>query len=638
MPPCMQTSVAPSSHASSARSADLVHRQRVGVGVGAPLGEGAEPAAGVADVGEVDVPVDDVGDVVADDVARAGRRPARPRASSSAPSACSSASASASDSAGRVALGGAQRGQRPRRRGAAGGAGADGRLGATVVPVAVDAVEVARRSVVRPSVSIAVCRSMRPVGGGAVASSGSCHGRPVGTASVAGQPVAGRRARATCGSTRGSSHGSPALHVLRVDGQPLDEPEAGLGGAGGQLVDLRPRPLGVDVVGRQRRDAAPVVDAGAAAAAPYSSPIRFGGAWMRMRGPSTQPRDGDVAARSSELGVGHAGHRGVGLGPEVLDDDLLHAAVAPGRRGAARTSTRPARPSVSPMPIRMPVVNGTFERPASSSTRSRTAGSLSGEPKCAPCGSSNSRRDVVSSIMPIDGATGLSRCSSAQRHHAGVQVRQQAGLLEHQDRHRPDVGERRVVAVRVEPLARRGPAVLGPVAEGEQRLLAAQRRALRGDREHLVRRQERRRHPVRRRGERAVVAAVAAQPGQRDEHLARVGDDARAAGVGQALVAHPRRRRAQVDEVVAARAEQDLGLGGVERHPVARAPQRAAQSPMSVIDAVTSCAQPRKYFLAVQLQELRLVRAGRVEHQVVEAEVEVGLDLLDVLVRDRSRR
>ena len=36
--------------------------------------------------------------------------------------------------------------------------------------------------------------------------------------------------------------------------------------------------------------------------------------------------------------------------------------------------------SVSPMPIRMPVVNGTPTRPASSSTRSRTAGSLSGEP------------------------------------------------------------------------------------------------------------------------------------------------------------------------------------------------------------------------------------------------------------------
>ena len=35
---------------------------------------------------------------------------------------------------------------------------------------------------------------------------------------------------------------------------------------------------------------------------------------------------------------------------------------------------------VSPMPMRIPVVNGIPTRPASSSTRSRTAGSLSGEP------------------------------------------------------------------------------------------------------------------------------------------------------------------------------------------------------------------------------------------------------------------
>src|SRR4029077_3182885 len=44
---------------------DLLQRQRVRVGVGPALGERTEPAAGVADVGEVDVAGDDVGDVVA---------------------------------------------------------------------------------------------------------------------------------------------------------------------------------------------------------------------------------------------------------------------------------------------------------------------------------------------------------------------------------------------------------------------------------------------------------------------------------------------------------------------------------------------------------------------------------------------
>ena len=60
------------------------------------------------------------------------------------------------------------------------------------------------------------------------------------------------------------------------------------------------------------------------------------------------------------------------------------------------------------------MVNGTLLRPASSSTRSRTAGSLSGLPKCGPPRSVNSRAAVVSSIMPMDGATGLSRWKSCQ--------------------------------------------------------------------------------------------------------------------------------------------------------------------------------------------------------------------------------
>ena len=59
------------------------------------------------------------------------------------------------------------------------------------------------------------------------------------------------------------------------------------------------------------------------------------------------------------------------------------------------------------------MVNGTPTRPASVRARSRTAGSLSGLPKCGPP-FSNSRCDVVSSIIPMLAATGLSRVSSSQ--------------------------------------------------------------------------------------------------------------------------------------------------------------------------------------------------------------------------------
>jgi hypothetical protein len=48
------------------------------------------------------------------------------------------------------------------------------------------------------------------------------------------------------------------------------------------------------------------------------------------------------------------------------------------RRSSKIESARSA--TVSPIPTRIPVVNGTAEREASSRTLSRTAGSLSGEP------------------------------------------------------------------------------------------------------------------------------------------------------------------------------------------------------------------------------------------------------------------
>ena len=237
------------------------------------------------------------------------------------------------------------------------------------------------------------------------------------------------------------------------------------------------------------------------------------------------------------------------------------------------------------MPSSTPVVNGTAERPASSSTRSRTAGSLSGEPKCGPPGSDHSRVAVVSSIMPIDAETGLSRWISSQVSTPGVEVGEQAGLLEHPDRHRPQVAQRRVEAVRVQPLGGDGPAVLGAVAEGEQRLLAAHRRAGPRDVQHLVGGEERRlalRAQLPGRGhERAVVAAVAAQVGERDEHLAAVGDHARAAGRGQPGVAHAGGRGQQPVEGLAgaqaAGVQQRLGLGGVEGHAALGAGERAAQ-------------------------------------------------------------
>ncbi len=57
-------------------------------------------------------------------------------------------------------------------------------------------------------------------------------------------------------------------------------------------------------------------------------------------------------------------------------------------------------------------MNGIASLPASSIVRRRTAGTLSGEPKCGPP-RSPSRSDDVSSISPIEALTCLRRASSS---------------------------------------------------------------------------------------------------------------------------------------------------------------------------------------------------------------------------------
>ena len=236
--------------------ADLVHRQRVGVRVRAPLGERAEPAAGVADVGEVDVPVHHVGDVVADrclaqligDLRQLVERgPGR------------------GDQGERLVVG--QTGRVPLGRG-------QGRLDVTVdplghcvasavghllaqhVPVAVRRVEVRPR--LGPA-SLGVDRRVQV---------GPPHAVPTAVGLLPGQALRVRRLVGQAGLRVDESLDvldqpgvQPRLaEVLRVRGEPFPQGETGVGGDLGQVVDLWPRPLGVDVVRGQWRHPAEVVD------------------------------------------------------------------------------------------------------------------------------------------------------------------------------------------------------------------------------------------------------------------------------------------------------------------------------------------------------------------------------------------
>ncbi len=148
-------------------------------------------------------------------------------------------------------------------------------------------------------------------------------------------------------------------------------------------------------------------------AASCSGSDRFGGTCTRIRGPSTSRATATVARYSSKPTSGSARIAVSSLARKFW---TITSCTWPCRRAAARIANSDSARSaaVSPMPTRIPVVNGTAARPASSSTRSRTAGSLSGEPKCGPPGSDHSRVEVVSSIIPMDGATGFSRSMSCQ--------------------------------------------------------------------------------------------------------------------------------------------------------------------------------------------------------------------------------
>ena len=173
------------------------------------------------------------------------------------------------------------------------------------------------------------------------------------------------------------------------------------------------------------------------------------------------------------------------------------------------------------------------------------------------------------------------------RHDARVQVRQQACLFEHADRHRPHVVQCGVVATLVEPLPGFVPPRLRPIAEREKRFLATEFSTATGDVEDLVGLHE---HAetlgaqlARNGDEGAVVAGIATQMGDGDEHFARVADRQPAVGPSpirrrQSGIAYPRGAGAEIRQVVAASGHGDGRLVDVQRDPVAGTTEYAPQS------------------------------------------------------------
>ena len=311
------------------------------------------------------------------------------------------------------------------------------------------------------------------------------------------------------------------LRVGRIDRETFGQGLAGGAGRGVQHAQMRPRRFGIDVIGRHRRDAAPVVDAGGDQTAERAG-AEIGRRLNVHRRFEDQPRDGDSPQMIVKVGRGGIRHPRAGLGPEVLHDHLLKVTVE-----IVEIAQRQQR--VDALLARL----ADADQNAGGERHRIFAGKTNGlDPRRGLfVGRAVMRRALLHQALGHAlQHDALRHRDPAQRgdilaaHQAGIDMRQQSGTPEHFARGFGEIGQRGGMAERLKLLARDAVAQFGLVAERKQRLLAAGRLARLGDRDHLVDRQERLLAGARRMGEGAVVADVAAKLRQRNEHLARIGD------------------------------------------------------------------------------------------------------------------
>ena len=149
-----------------------------------------------------------------------------------------------------------------------------------------------------------------------------------------------------------------------------------------------------------------------------------------------------MASRNSSGGqAGAAVHRRARLGQEVLDDHLLHVAVAGVAGGDGLERRQPVGPVLADAD-QDPGGERDRQSPAASRVASRRSGVLSGEPRWAARSSRS-----VSIIMPWLAVTVRSAASSSGNRAPGVGVGQQPGLVEHQPAHGRQVVDGRAVTV-----------------------------------------------------------------------------------------------------------------------------------------------------------------------------------------------
>ena len=253
-------------------------------------------------------------------------------------------------------------------------------------------------------------------------------------------------------------------NVGRIDREPLDRHEPGRARGRLERRDRRPGVLGIDVVVRDRRDAAPVVDAGVE---------QFGEARLaQVRrhldagfGAENHPRCGGGPQKVVEGCVLGAAHARVRLRPEVLHDDFLQMAVMlvgvlqrDERRDALEAGLADA--DQDPRSERHARAPSRIDRFEPHRRQLVGAAVVRAARRAEPIGDRFQHHPLRDAHLPQPARFIL-------RKHARVHVGQQAGLGEHERTHRGEILDRRTVPQPVERLARGRMHRFRPIAQGE---------------------------------------------------------------------------------------------------------------------------------------------------------------------------
>jgi hypothetical protein len=281
-------------------------------------------------------------------------------------------------------------------------------------------------------------------------------------------------------------------------------------------IEVRPRPLGIDMVGGHWRNAAPIVNAGIDQGTEIVGQVR-----RRLQvhiGRQDQPgcceRPQVVVARARP----HALHCGTQLREEVLHNHFLHVAVAAMAVGNCFEAGKLIGARVTD-----PDEDAGGERNLQFA-RSLKSGKAARRHLV--------RRATVCFEVGVDRFDHhpLARAERSQLFKFGfgqrsaVGVREEAGFGEDQLRHLSDVVHGGVVTAFAKPVAGDFVAVFRPLPQRKQRFVTALPSALLGDLQDVFGVEIQLLYPRRWLRERAVPARIVAQESERDEDLRAVGD------------------------------------------------------------------------------------------------------------------